>query len=182
MKILKELLPGCFLLRPKVFEDNRGIFVKTFDENKFKELGLDFKMREEFYSISNKNVIRGMHFQKPPHDHAKLVYCSHGLVIDVFLDLRKGAGYGESASTILSAENRSIVIIPKGVAHGFFAKSDKSLMVYKTSTPHNPEADSGIHWDSFEFNWGIDSPEISMRDSCHPNFSDFNSPFNSDSP
>jgi len=182
MEILKELLPGCFLLRPKVFEDSRGLFVKTFDENKFKELNLDFKMREEFYSISNLNVIRGMHFQTPPYDHEKLVYCTQGSALDVLLDLRVGGGYGESASTILSSENKSIVFIPKGVAHGFISKSDSTLMMYKTTMPHNPESDCGIHWASFGFNWGVDCPQTSIRDSYHPYFSDFNSPFFSDFP
>lgn len=177
MEVLKELLPGCFLLQPKKFEDQRGCFVKTYHEGLCAALGVNLEIREEFYSISHKNVVRGMHFQLPPHAHVKLVYCTRGAVRDVLLDLRQGDGYGRVASADLSGENGHLIFIPKGIAHGFVALMDESLMLYKTSTVHAPESDCGIRWDSFEFNWGLDQPIISARDQKHVAFGDFVSPF-----
>lgn len=177
MEILKELLPGCFLLQPKRFEDQRGLFVKTYHEGLCKTLGVNLDIQEEFYSVSRKNVIRGMHFQLPPHEHDKLVYCTRGAVTDVLLDLRKGPGYGTAASAELSGENTHLVFIPKGVAHGFLALTDETLMIYKTSTVHVPEFDCGIRWNSFGFDWGINDPIISARDLLHSGLAEFSSPF-----
>lgn len=177
MEILKEPLPGCFLLQPKRFEDQRGYFVKTYHEELCKALGVNLDIREEFYSISRKNVIRGMHFQLPPYAHDKLVYCTRGVVRDVLLDLRKGSGYAKVASVDISGENGQLVFIPKGIAHGFVALTDEALMLYKTSTVHAPQADCGIRWDSFGFDWGVDEPIMSARDQQHSACVDFNSPF-----
>jgi dTDP-4-dehydrorhamnose 3,5-epimerase/CDP-3, 6-dideoxy-D-glycero-D-glycero-4-hexulose-5-epimerase len=177
MEILKELLPGCFLLQPMRFEDQRGSFVKTYHEGLCKTLGVNLDIQEEFYSVSRKNVIRGMHFQSPPHEHDKLVYCTHGAVTDVLLDLRQGPSYGKVASAELSGENAHLVFIPKGIGHGFAALTDEALMLYKTSTVHAPEADCGIRWDSFGFDWGVAEPIISARDQQHSLFADFGSPF-----
>ena len=177
MELVKELLPGCFLLQPKRFEDQRGCFVKTYHEGLCAALGVNLEIREEFYSISQKNVLRGMHFQLPPHAHDKLVYCTRGAVRDVLLDLRAGAGYGRVASAQLSGENGQLIFIPKGIAHGFVALTDESLTLYKTSTVHAPESDCGIRWDSFGFDWGGGQPIISARDEQHVAFSDFASPF-----
>jgi dTDP-4-dehydrorhamnose 3,5-epimerase/CDP-3, 6-dideoxy-D-glycero-D-glycero-4-hexulose-5-epimerase len=140
-------------------------------------LGLNLEIREEFYSISQKNVLRGMHFQLPPHAHDKLVYCTRGAVLDVLLDLRRGEGYGLVASAQLSGQNGQLIFIPKGIAHGFVALTDESLMLYKTSTEHVPESDCGIRWDSFGFGWDVDQPITSARDEKHATFSDFVSPF-----
>jgi dTDP-4-dehydrorhamnose 3,5-epimerase len=177
MDILKELLPGCFLLQPKRFQDKRGCFVKTYHEGLYKTLGIDMSIREEFYSVSGKNVLRGMHFQLPPHEHEKHVYCPYGAVLDVLLDLRKGPSYGMVSSADLSGENGHIVFIPKGIAHGFLALTDDALMLYKTSTVHEPQADCGIQWDSFGFDWGRVDPIVSTRDKQHISFADFKSPF-----
>jgi dTDP-4-dehydrorhamnose 3,5-epimerase len=177
MEILKELLPGCFLLQPKRVEDSRGFFVKTYHEGLYKALGVSLDIREEFYSVSHKGVIRGMHFQLPPHEHDKLVYCTRGAVMDVLLDLRKGQEYGRLAFVELSGENSHLVFIPKGIAHGFATLTDEALMLYKTNTVHAPEADYGIRWDSFGFDWGIAEPVISTRDQHHRLLADFVSPF-----
>jgi dTDP-4-dehydrorhamnose 3,5-epimerase len=171
MEILKELL------QPNRSEDPRGLFVKTYQKDLFIRLGVDLDIREEFYSISHKNVIRGMHFQLPPHEHAKLVCCLRGKVRDVLLDLRKGAGYGRVNSAELSDEDCHLLCIPKGIAHGFAALTDDAMMLYKTSTAHVPQADCGICWDSFGFSWGIADPTISDRDQQHGLFADFASPF-----
>ena len=177
MEIISELLPETFLLRPSKFQDPRGTFVKTYHQTLFAELGIRFDMKEEFYSISKKNVIRGMHFQTPPHAHDKLVYCLNGKVLDVLIDLRTGPGYGRVASTELSLENGMILLIPKGIAHGFLALSDESLLLYKTSTTHEQSADSAIRWNSFGYAWGVAHPILSERDHQHPPLSEFTTPF-----
>lgn len=177
MKLIKELLPGCFLIQPDRFEDQRGYFVKTYHEGLCAKLGVNLDIREEYYSVSHKNVVRGMHFQRPPHAHEKLVYCIRGGVLDVLLDLRTGVGYGRVASARLSGENCHLIYIPKGIAHGFMALSDQSVMLYKTSTVHAPEFDCGIRWDSFQFDWGVDQPCMSDRDRQHPSLESFVTPF-----
>lgn len=177
MEIIKELLPGCFLIQPKKIEDQRGYFIKTYHEELSALLGINLEIAEEFLSSSHKHVLRGMHFQLPPHDHQKLVYCTQGAVLDVLLDLRKGDGYGKTASVQISKENNQLIFIPKGVAHGFLALTNDALMVYKTSTVHTLASDSGIKWDSFGFDWGIDVPITSLRDQAHGSFIDFLSPF-----
>ncbi len=177
MEILKELLTGCYLLRPQRLDDLRGHFVKTYHAGMFADLGIRFEIREEFYTVSHRNVIRGMHFQAPPHAHDKLIYCTSGTVLDVLLDLRPGAHFGKFAATPLSGENGYLVFIPKGVAHGFATQTDEAQMLYKTSTVHAPQADCGIRWDSFGFDWGVAAPILSARDRQHPVWADFASPF-----
>lgn len=183
MKFVDEILPGAHVVKLNRFQDARGSFVKTYVRSVFDEVlarmeGDDsFEFREEFYSVSAKNVIRGMHFQLPPHDHIKLVYCAHGAVIDVLLDLRRGAGYGKVASLMLNADEPSLLLIPKGVAHGFHSLTDESLMIYKTSSEHALAYDAGIRYDSFDFDWPSSQPVISDRDRNHPSFASFDSPF-----
>jgi dTDP-4-dehydrorhamnose 3,5-epimerase len=174
MNILNEPLPGVFLLQPTIFSDERGHFIKSYHQEIFMELGISFEAREEFFSISRKGVIRGMHFQLPPEDHGKLVYCIAGSVLDVLLDLRSSQGnYGAVGSALLSAENRLALYIPPGIAHGFASLEENSTMIYKTSSVHSPAHDAGIHWNSFGFDWGISQPIVSKRDREHPSFADF---------
>lgn len=177
MLFSEALLPGVKLIRLNRFNDDRGSFVKTFARTPFLGASAPFDAAEEFYSLSKRGVIRGMHFQLPPHAHTKLIYCAIGSVLDVLLDLRAGPGYGRSASTLLSAEEPSVLLIPAGVAHGFLALVDDSLMVYKTSTEHAPTHDSGVRWDTFGFGWGHANPIISERDRQHSSLADFATPF-----
>lgn len=177
MQFAQELLPGTWLVRLKRHDDLRGSFVKTYAQSVFERAGQPFELREEFYSVSNKDVIRGMHFQLPPHVHDKVVYCPVGVVLDVLLDLRSGPTYGQSVSILLSEAEPALVFIPKGVAHGFRALQDGSLMVYKTSTEHAPSHDAGIRWDSFGFDWNLEAPIMSERDRRHPIFANFDTPF-----
>lgn len=183
MKPEQELLPSVWLLSLNRYNDARGSFVKTFVHSAFDTLpGFgrghpSFEFREEFYSLSKKDVLRGMHFQLPPHDHEKLVYCAAGQVLDVLLDLRKGPCYGKSVSVTLDAETPQLLVLPKGIAHGFIALQDQSLLIYKTSTEHSPPHDVGIRYDSFGFNWPCVEPLLSDRDRNHPTLADFDSPF-----
>ncbi len=170
--------PGLLLLRPRIFQDRRGLFVKTFRADQFRELGISFEPREEFYSTSAKHVLRGMHFQLPPAAHAKLVYCLSGRVLDVVLDMRRSSpSFGKGFSCVLDDKSRDLLFIPLGFAHGFLALEDNSLMVYKTDAPHAPELDTGIAWNSFGFDWKVTAPVMSERDRKFPAWPDFHSPF-----
>ena len=171
--------PGLVLLQPRVVSDPRGLFVKTFHEDSFRDLGITFEPREEFYSVSAKGVLRGMHFQVPPAAHSKLVYCPQGRVLDVLLDMRRESPkFGQAFSCELDAAKREILYIPVGFAHGFLALEENSMMMYKIDAMHAPEHDKGIVWDSFGFNWPIEkTPILSDRDRQFPRWTDFQSPF-----
>ena len=171
-------LPGTLLLAPRIFLDHRGDFVKTMHEGLYGDLGVEFKPVEEFLSTSHQGVLRGMHFQLPPHDHAKLVYCVRGRVKDVLLDLRRNSPtYGQATAMELSAANRHILYIPQGLAHGFLSLEPDTVMIYKTTTVHQPSHDAGIRYDSFGFDWETTTPIINDRDLAHPPLSAFVSPF-----
>lgn len=178
MELIYTSLEGCFQLRPFFTEDERGTFVKTFHAERFAELGLPTDWREEYYSSSRKGVIRGMHFQTPPHDHEKLVYCMQGRVLDVVVDLRKDSPtFGRYATVELDAAIGHGLMIPKGMAHGFLTLTENVLMAYKVTTVYSPSSDAGIRWNSFGLDWGVDQPIVSARDRAHPALGDFSSPF-----
>ena len=178
MTPLATQLPGVMILQPRVFADARGSFVKTYHEDTFRELGIAFTPREEFFSVSARNVVRGMHFQRPPAAHDKLVYCLAGAVLDVVVDLRKGsAARGQVLSRELSEANRQMLFIPVGCAHGFLALTEGAVMVYQTSTTHAPALDAGIRYDSIGFAWPVEQPILSDRDRRFPSLAEFESPF-----
>lgn len=171
-------LAGCFEVQPKVFSDERGRFIKIFHEQAFAEQGLETGFAEEYYSLSHKNVIRGLHFQLPPMDHVKMVYCVAGEVLDVVVDLRVGSPtYGQHALFELSADKANSIYIPKGMAHGFCVRSEQAIMVYKVSTVYSPTHDAGISWDSVAIPWPIGEAIISARDRGFQTFEKFESPF-----
>lgn len=158
--------------------DTRGGFTKIFQNSIWQNKGLDFQLRESYFSKSDKDVVRGMHFQIPPHEHHKIVYCPQGCFLDVVLDLRTHSStYGQSISCLLSATNHKALFIPKGCAHGFKSLDANTLTTYLVSSEYNPDADRGIAWDSFDFDWGIDQPTLSSRDAKFEAFKDFQSPF-----
>lgn len=177
MKASPTELPGVYVLQPDVFEDHRGHFVKTYHEELFRARGIEFAPKEEFFSVSRRNVLRGMHFQHPPAAHDKLVYCPAGRVLDVVLDLRSASTGVRCLSRELSAANRQMLFIPTGCAHGFLALEDHSVMVYQTSTVHSPTHDAGILWNSFGFEWPVKNPILSERDQKFPAWRDFQTPF-----
>ncbi|AUQ40670.1 dTDP-4-dehydrorhamnose 3,5-epimerase family protein [Yersinia ruckeri] len=165
MKITELNINGCYLIESNVFSDERGDFIKTTNYEVFKASGLNIPSAEEYYSRSKKDVIRGMHFQRYPDDHEKLVYCPEGEVLDVFLDLRKDSlTYGKSMSFLLNPQNKRSVFLAKGIAHGFLSMKENTLIVCKTSTIYSPTLDSGIRWDSFGFEWPVEKPIISEKD------------------
>lgn len=171
MKIVKTEFQDIFVLEYASYKDNRGEFVKTIHEETFVESGLEWKFSESFYSVSDKNVIRGMHFQKPPAEHAKLVYVITGAIIDVVLDIRQNSlTFGQTFSVELSAENRKGIYIGKGFAHGFLALEKDTTVEYHTTTSQDKEAEGGIRFDSFGFNWPVENPILSIRDMAFEGF------------
>jgi dTDP-4-dehydrorhamnose 3,5-epimerase len=177
-KIRQTKIPGCLEILPQKLKDKRGFFVKTFHKDMFRKYLLETDFVEEYYSFSYKRVLRGLHFQVPPMDHVKLVYCISGKVLDVVVDLRIGSPtYGEFEMFDLSSEKANMIYIPKGLAHGFYVLSDNAIMVYKVSTFYSPEHDTGILWNSVGIPWPDEKPIISKRDSEFLSFKDFKSPF-----
>lgn len=175
MKIEKTELEGVIIINNFNAEDERGIFFKTFNKDDFLHEGFEFEIRESYLSKSKKNVIRGMHFQLPPDDHVKLVYVAKGSIIDVVVDLRrKSTTYMKYISVQLSEENRKSILIPKGFAHGFKSLEDDTITVYSVGTEYNSVSDSGIAYNSFGFDWKLESPIISERDMNLLSLEDYN--------
>lgn len=177
-EVIATAIPGCVEIRPQLHDDERGRFVKVFHRQAFAAHGLATDYAEEYYSVSRRGVIRGLHFQTPPMDHAKLVYCVAGAVQDVALDLRRGSpAYGEHAVVELSAERGNMLYLPAGLAHGFCTRSEMATMVYKVTSLHSPGHDCGILWNSASIAWAATEPIVSDRDRRHPALRDFATPF-----
>ena len=178
MEFIEMEIEGLFLIKPRKFEDSRGKFVKTFHMDTFKEQGLSSDFKEGYYSTSQKNVLRGMHFQTPPHDHDKLVYVPHGSIIDVVLDIREGSStYGKYVKQELNSDNGYIFYIPKGCAHGFLSLEDNTNVTYMQTTMYADNSDGGIKFDSFGCDWGDADYIVSDRDNSFTSFTDFVTPF-----
>lgn len=178
MKIVETFIDGLLLLEPKIFEDSRGKFIKTFTDDFFKENGLDINIKEVYYSTSHKDVIRGMHFQTPPYEHIKIVYVPYGKIVDVVLDIRKNSPtYGKYFSIELSSENGRILIIPVGIAHGYKSLEDNTNVTYMQTTCYSANHDTGVRYDSFGFNWECNESKHSDRDKTFPLLKEFNTPF-----
>lgn len=168
---------GCYLLAPHVRDDSRGSFIKSYHSSYYELNDMPFQPAEEFYTKSVKDVIRGMHFQMPPHDHEKTVTCLKGSILDVVLDMRKESPtFGQYAHFELSESNHLILYMPKGIAHGYLCLED-SLVLYNTTTVFNEASDYGIHWNSFGFSWPVDNPIVSDKDQSLPKFNAFDNPF-----
>lgn len=178
MQITELTLSGCFLIHPRVFDDTRGRFIKPMVASQFRACGLRTDFVEQYHSTSKPGVIRGMHFQLPPHEHAKLVYCAAGAVTDVLLDVRKQSPtYGQAVALPLTAESGHALYLAVGIAHGFVATQEPALMIYNVTSEYAPAHDSGVRWDSFGFDWGVQAPVMSERDQGFPALADFVNPF-----
>lgn len=171
-------LPGVLELELAASSDARGRFVKTFHAADFGSLGVDGDLAEEYYTSSRRGVLRGLHFQLPPHDHLKLVHCIRGAALDAVVDLRVGSpSYGRHALFELEADRPTMILIPPGLAHGFYARTDDTILLYKVSTVYAPESDAGILWSSAGIAWPHDDPILSDRDRGFATLAAFQSPF-----
>lgn len=183
MEFKQVAIPDCKLFVPKVFKDSRGYFYEGFNRKKFFEYtGIDFNIVQINQSRSLKGVLRGLHFQLPPFDQAKLVSVIEGEVLDVAVDLRKDSDfYGKYVSVILSEDNKQHFYIPKGFAHGFLVKSQSAKFMYGVDNSYSPPHDSGIRFDDedIRIDWEFPLNEIlvSEKDNHLAHLKDFDSPF-----
>ena len=180
IEITPGKIDGVRVLRPTAQCDRRGRFVKTMQEDAFSKHGIPTTFAEQYYSVSANNVLRGLHFQAPPHDHYKLVTCVEGEVFDVVVDLRKGSRtYGHHQSFELSGTGGDSVFVPSGCAHGFYVRSKLAIVLYNVSTLHVPSHDAGVRWDSVGASWPSTAPILSDRDAAFAAFAESNTPFDS---
>jgi len=178
MKKIETAIVGCFELQPRVFNDERGRLVKIFHKDSFLGLNLETDFTEEYYSVSKKNVLRGLHFQNPPHDHIKCVTCTSGKIFDVVVDLRKDSPTYKQYFTIeLDAEKGNMLYIPKGLAHGFYVLSKTAIFLNRMTTVYEPSCDAGIKWNSCGIKWPVENPILSKKDQQMITLDKFKSPF-----
>ena len=146
MDIIKTSIEGLLIIEPTVFKDDRGYFFESYNEQRFKELGIADDFVQDNQSCSQKGVVRGLHFQRPPYAQAKLVRVLRGACLDFAVDIRKGSPtFGQHVAVELTADNHRQFFIPKGFAHGFSVLSDTAVMQYKCDEFYHPEADGGIN-------------------------------------
>jgi dTDP-4-dehydrorhamnose 3,5-epimerase len=169
---------GCLELRLEPSSDRRGSFLKWFHQSSFAALGVDLEVRELFVSRSATGVVRGLHFQRPPADVAKLVCCLEGAVVDAVIDLRVGSPtFGHHCSLELSDERGNAVYVPPGCAHGFYVTRGEAVVLYAQSGEHDAVLEGGILWSSAGIEWPAGGAIVSDRDAGFPTLASFESPF-----
>lgn len=180
MNIVKTTFDGLWVIEPDVFGDERGFFFESYNAEKFAALGISTVFVQDNHSSSMKGVLRGLHFQLPPKPMAKLVRCSKGRVFDVVVDMRKSSStYKQWFGVELSAQNKKMLYVPEGFAHGFYALEDCELL-YKSSNTFEKSLDAAVVWNDPTFGvvWPIEGePILSERDKVAPNFADLELPF-----
>ena len=167
-------IPDVILVKPKVFGDNRGFFMETYKKSEFIKNGITDEFVQDNHSKSGAKVLRGLHYQEPPYGQAKLVRCPRGRIYDVAVDIRPNSKtFGKYVKVELSEENKFMLYIPNGFAHGFVVLSDGAELLYKTSGEYAPQADRGIIWNDNDINidWNIDfEPILSEKDMTQKTF------------
>ncbi len=175
---IKELeIKGIFEVCLQPHKDNRGFFMRSFDKNIFEKYGLNYNWVQENHSRSEKKgTLRGLHFQLPPHSETKLIRCIRGKILDVFVDLRKNSkSFGEWGSVELSEENQKMILLPKGIAHGFCTMADETEILYKVDEFYTPHVEMGIKWNdnNLDIDWPTSSPILSEKDQNNFSLSSF---------
>ncbi len=175
MKFTRLEIPDVILIEPDVLEDSRGFFFEAYHEREFREQGIDVRFVQDNHSRSSRGVLRGLHWQEAPHEQAKLIRVIRGEVFDVAVDIRKKSKtFGRYVTAVLSEENKKMLYVPKGFAHGFCVLKDGSEFLYKVTDFYAPECERGIIWNDPAL--GIPWPDIGMpfilseRDKKHPVF------------
>jgi dTDP-4-dehydrorhamnose 3,5-epimerase len=166
MKVLKTSLEGVLIVEPDVFGDERGFFVETFHQKRYKKEGIDTEFVQDNLSFSKKGAIRGLHYQFP-NAQAKLVQVIKGEAFDVAIDIRGGSPtFGQWVSVILSDENKQQFYIPEGFAHGFCVLSDTAFLTYKCNDFYAPDSEGGILWSDPDLgiDWPVEEPILSAKD------------------
>lgn len=174
----KQKIEDVILVKPKVFGDNRGFFMETYKKSDFFSNGIKVEFNQDNHSKSTAHVLRGLHYQAKPYGQAKLVRCSKGRIYDVAVDLRpESVTFGKYVKVELSQDNKHMLFIPEGFAHGFVVLSDSAELLYKASGEYNPKADRGVFWNDNDINidWEIDfEPVLSEKDKNQPLFKNLN--------
>lgn len=172
----KYNIDGVVLVIPKVFNDDRGFFLEGYKKSDFVANGINVEFNQDNHSKSTKGVLRGLHYQAAPKGQAKLVRCIRGEILDVAVDIRKDSPtFGKWVAEKLTEENKHMLFIPEGFAHGFVVLSDEAELLYKASNEFSKEHDRGILWNDPDINidWGIDfEPILSEKDKVQPRLKD----------
>lgn len=177
MQFIATDFEGLFIIQPKCFEDARGYFFESYNENVFKIKGLNLNFVQDNQSLSQKGVLRGMHFQNPPHAQGKLVRVIKGAVLDVVIDIRKKSKtFGKHFAIELNEQNKTMLYIPEGFAHGFLTLEDNTIFFYKCTNFYNKASEDCILWNdpALNINWGISNPIVSEKDSLGKPLSELN--------
>jgi len=182
MKIETTPIQDLVIINPTVFEDERGYFMESFNQQSLQEAGINIHFVQDNQSFSKRGTLRGLHYQNPPFAQTKLVRVLQGEIMDVAVDLRKNSPtYGQHFAIRLSAENKKQLLIPQGFAHGFSVLSETAVVLYKCDQFYNKASEGGIRFDdpALNIDWGIDlkTAIVSEKDLELPNFSDCNSRF-----
>jgi dTDP-4-dehydrorhamnose 3,5-epimerase len=174
----RQKINDVILVKPKVFGDNRGFFMESYKKSDFFANGIDVEFNQDNHSKSTKGVLRGLHYQAKPYGQAKLVRCSKGRIYDVAVDIRPNSEtFGQYVKVELSEENKQMLFIPEGFAHGFVALTDEVELLYKASGEYNQQADRGLLWNDKDINidWNIDfEPLLSEKDKVQPTLKEIN--------
>lgn len=180
MEFIKTPLEGVFLIQPRVFEDERGYFYESYSKMMFEKNQVFADFVQDNQSLSQKGVLRGLHFQNPPFAQGKLVRVIKGAVLDVALDIRKrSATYGHHYSVRLDERNKSMLWVPEGFAHGFLTLENDTIFSYKCTNVYNKESEGSVLWNdpALGIDWGIQDPVLSAKDQVSPAFGNFVSSF-----
>lgn len=182
MEIVETGIKGLVVLEPKVFGDVRGYFFESYNKSWFSKNVSEVDFVQDNESRSSRGVLRGLHFQRPPYDQAKLVRVIEGEVMDVVVDLRSSSPtYGNIFQILLSAENKKQLFVPRGFAHGFSVLSPSAIFSYKVDNDYNVASEGGINWkdETLGIDWKLDENEIQLseKDKHLPDFLTFKSPF-----
>jgi dTDP-4-dehydrorhamnose 3,5-epimerase len=180
MEIIKTPLAGLLIIKPDVFEDDRGYFFESYSHEKFLKAGMELTFLQDNESKSKRGVLRGLHYQAPPFAQGKLVRVMRGSVMDVAVDIRKDSPtYGKWESILLSGKNKRMYWIPPGFAHGFATLEDDTIFFYKCTNIYSKVSEGSILWNDpdLRIDWGIDEPVISEKDKISPRLKDVVSPF-----
>ncbi len=172
---IETSLPGAVLVKPAAFADARGFFMETYNEQGFHEIGIADRFVQDNHSRSTQGVLRGMHFQLPPHPVAKLVRCVSGEVFDVIVDMRHSSPtFKKWEGFTLSAENKKMLYVPVGFGHAFYTISTSADFVYKVTDYFSKECDCGFRWNDPEIGiaWPSETPLVSEKDATLPLFSE----------
>ncbi len=171
MNVKTTDIPGLLIIELQSFTDERGFFVETYSQDRYREAGIAVEFVQDNLSASKRGVLRGLHFQAPPFAQGKLVTVFQGRVLDVAVDIRFGSPtFGQHVAVELSAENKKQFWIPAGFAHGFVALEHDTLFAYKCTAPYSKEHDRGIRWNdpALGIDWGVSEPIVSEKDQQHP--------------